>query len=90
MKESVNITFNDTKLPSIQIEDATEKLKFKNLSDLDSDNDDTQPEVGSNDNNDNNDDIHCDCGGNINDNRESTSTGEESLRQYDNNLGGDN
>ena len=31
VKESVNVTFDDTKLPSIQTEDASEKLKFNNL-----------------------------------------------------------
>ena len=50
VKESVNVTFDDTKLPSIQTEDATEKLKFNNLSDPDSDDDDTPPEIVVDDN----------------------------------------
>ena len=29
----MNVTFNDYKLPSIQIEDSTETLKFENMSD---------------------------------------------------------
>ena len=57
MKESVNVTFDDTKLPSIQTEDASEILKFNNLSDPDSD-DEIPPEVVANDNNVNNDDDH--------------------------------
>ena len=60
------------------------------MSDLDSDDVDTPPEVVTNDNNDNNDDDHGDGGGNINNNGESTTTGEESLRHVGNNLGGDN
>ena len=63
-KESVNITFDDTKLPSIQTEDASTKLKFNNLSDPDCD-DNMPTEVvanDNNDNNDNNDDDHGDVG----------------------------
>ena len=41
VKESVNVTFDDTKLPNIQTEDALEKLKFNNFSDPDSDDEDT-------------------------------------------------
>ena len=33
VKESVNVIFDDTKLPNIQTKDASEKLKFNNLSD---------------------------------------------------------
>ena len=70
VKESVNVTFDDTKLPNIQTRDATEKLKFNNLSDPDSDDDDTQPEiVVVFVNNVNNDDDHGDGGGNIDFNR---------------------
>ena len=76
VKESVNVTFDDTKLPSIQTKDVSEKSKFNNLSDPDSD-DETPPELIFNDNNDNNDDAHGDGGGNIDNNEESTSTGEE-------------
>ena len=45
VKKSVNFTFDDTKLPNIQKEDASKKLKFNNLSDPDSDDDNTQPEI---------------------------------------------
>ena len=89
VKESVNITFYDTKLPNIQTEDASEKLKFNNLSDPDSDDEDTQPEIVANDNNVNNDGDHGEGGGNIDLNGESTDTGEESSRNVGNNSGGD-
>ena len=89
VKESVNVTFDDTKLPNIQREDATEKLKFINLSDPDSD-DDTQPEIVADSNNVNNDDDHGDGGGNNDFNGESTNTGEESSRNVGDNSGGDN
>ena len=84
------LLFDDTKLPNIQTEDATEKLKFNNLSDPDSDDDDTQPEIVADVNNVNHDDDHGDGGGNIDFNGESTNTGEESLRNVGNNSGGDN
>ena len=67
-------------------EDATEKLKFNNLSDPDSDDDDTQPEIVADGNDVNNDGDH---GGNIDFNGESTNTGEESSRNVGNNSGGD-
>ena len=89
VKESVNVTFDDTKLPNIQTEDATEKLKFNNLSDPDSDDDDIKPEIVADDNNVNNDDVHGDGGRNIDFNGESTNTGEESSRNVGNNSGGD-
>ena len=91
VKESVNVTFDDTKLPNIQIEDASEKLKFNNLSDPDSDDDDdTQPEIVADDNNVNNDGDNGEGGGNIDLNGESTDTGEESSRNIVcNNSGGD-
>ena len=89
VKESVNITFDDTELPSIQTEDASETLKFNNLSDPDSD-DEIPSEVVANDNNDNNDDDQGNGGGNFDNNGESTSTGGESSRQLGNNSGGDN
>ena len=78
VKESVNVTFDDTKLPNIQTEDATEKLKFNNLSDPDSDDDATQLEVVADGNIENNDGDHGDGGGIIDFNGESTDTGEES------------
>ena len=39
VKESVNVTFDDTKLPSIQIEDPSELLMFDYYPDSDSDDD---------------------------------------------------
>ena len=50
VKESVNVTFDDTKLLSIQTEDAIEKLKFNNLSNPDSE-DDIPTEFVVNENN---------------------------------------
>ena len=44
VKKSVNVTFDDTKLPSIQIEDPPESLKFDNYPDSDSDDDDDDDE----------------------------------------------
>ena len=89
VKESVNVTFDDIRLPKIQTEDATEKLKF-NLSDLDSDDEDVQLEIIADGNNVNNDDDHGDGAGNIDFNGESTNTGEESSRNVGNDSGGDN
>ena len=88
VKESVNVTFDDTKLPNIQTEDASEKLKFNNLSYPDSDDEDTQPEIVA-ETNVNNDGDHGESGGNIDLNGESTNTGEESSRNVGNNSGGD-
>ena len=77
VKESVNVIFDDTKLPNIQTEDASEKLKFNNLSDPDSDDEnDTQHEIVADGNNVNNDGDHGEGGGNIDLNGESTNTGE--------------
>ena len=76
VKESVSVTFDDTKFPNIQTEDASEKLKFNNLSDPDSDVEDTQPEIVA-DTNDNDD---GESGGNIDHKGESTDTGLESSR----------
>ena len=89
VKESVNVTFDDTKLPNIQIEDASEKLKFNNLSDPDSDDEYNQPEIVADVNNVNNDGDNGEGGGNIDLNGESTDTGEESSRNVGNNSGGD-
>ena len=88
VKESVNVTFDNTKFPNIQIEDASEKLKFNNLSDPDSDDEDTQPEIVA-DTNDNNDGDHGKNGGNIDLNGESTNTGIESSRNIGNISKGD-
>ena len=88
VKESVNITFDDTKFPNIQTEDALEKLKFTNLLDPNSDNEDTQPEIVA-ETNINNDGDHGESGGNIDLNGESTDTAEESSRNVGNNSGGD-
>ena len=85
VKESVNVTFDDTKLPNIQTEDASEKLKFNNLSDPDSDGEDTQPEIVA-ETNVNNDGDH---GENIDLNGESTDTVAELSRNVGNNSGGD-
>ena len=79
-KKSFNVTFDDTKLPSIQTENASEKLKFNNLLDPDSNDDNTQPEIVADVNNVNNNDDHGygdgdgGGGGNIDNNGESTST----------------
>ena len=89
VKESFNVTFDDTKLPDIQTEDATEKLKFNNLFDPDSNDDDTQPEIVADGNNVNNDDDHGDGGRNIDFNGESTEIGEKSSKNVGNNTGGD-
>ena len=86
-KESVNVTFDDTKLPNIQTEDASEKLKFNNLSDPNFDDEDTQHEIVAETNV--NDDNHGESGGNIDLNGESTDTGEKSSRNIGNNSGGD-
>ena len=87
VKESVNVIFDNTKLPNIQTEDAFEKLKFNNLSDPDSDDDDTQPEIVA-EINVNNDGDHTESGGNIDLNGESTDTGVELSRNVGNNSGG--
>ena len=79
------VTFDDTKLPNIQTEDVLEKLKFNNLSDSDSDGEDTQPEIVA-ETNVNND---GESGGNIDLNGESTNTSVESSRNVGNISGGD-
>ena len=43
--ESLNVTFDDYKLPSIQIEDSTETLKFENMPDSEPDSDSDEPVV---------------------------------------------
>ena len=83
VKESVNVTFDDTILPNIQTEDALEKLKFNNLSDPDSDDEDTQPKIVVETNV--NDCNHGESGGNIDLNGESTDSCEESSRNVGNN-----
>ena len=85
VKESVNVTLDDTKFPSIQKVDASEKLKFKDLSDPDSDGEDNQPEIVA----DTNDIDDGESGGNIDHNGESTDTGLGSSRNVGNILGGD-
>ena len=85
VKESVNVIFDDTKFPNIQTGDASEKLKFNNLSDPVSDDEDTQPEIVA-DTNDNDD---GESGGNIDHNGESTNTGLESSRNVGNISRGD-
>ena len=88
VKESFNVTFVDSKPPNIQTEDASEKLKFNNLSDPDFDDEDTQPEIVA-ETNVNNDGDHGESGGTIYLNGESTDTGEESSRNVGNNSRGD-
>ena len=88
VKESVNVTFDDTKLPNIQTEDASEKLKFNNLSDPDSDDEDTPPVVVA-ETNVNNDGDHGESGGNIDLNGESIDTVDVSSKNVGNNSGGD-
>ena len=43
--ESLNVTFDDTKLPSIQIEDPTKTLMFETMPDSDPDSDSYEPVV---------------------------------------------
>ena len=74
---------------NIQTEDASEKLKFNNLSNPDSDDEDTQPEIVTDDNNVNHDGDHGEGGGNIDFNGESTNTSKELSRNVGNNSGGD-
>ena len=85
VKESVNVTFDDTKFPNIQTVGASEKLKFNNLSDPDSDDEENQPEIVA-DTNENDDGESC---GNIDHNGESTDTVLESSRNVGNISGGD-
>ena len=85
VKESVNVTFDDTKLPSIQKEDPSESLKFDNLSDDPPSDGEDEPEVVTGDNN-----ANGDAGGNIDNDGDTTITGEESPSQSDNNSGGGN
>ena len=89
VKKSVNVIFDGTILPNIQTEDASEKLKFNNLPNPDSDDDDTQPEIVADVNNVNNDGDHGEGGINIDLNGESTDTGEKSSRNVGNNSRGD-
>ena len=85
VKESVNVTFDDTKLPSIQKEDPSESLKFDNLSDDPPSDGEDEPEIVTGDNN-----ANGDGGGNIDNNGDTTTTGEESPSQSGNNSGGGN
>ena len=86
--ESVNITFDDTKLPSIQTEDPSEKLKFDDMSDSESEHD-QEPEVVAGEEPVNHDDTQGNGDGNIGNNGDTTVTDEESSSQPDNNSGGD-
>ncbi|KAK1379914.1 hypothetical protein POM88_026658 [Heracleum sosnowskyi] len=89
VKESVNVTFDDTKFPNIQKEDSSEKLKFDNLPDSESDDVATPEVIAGNDNN-NDDNDPGGGGGNTGNNGDTTNTGEESSRQSSNNSGGEN
>ena len=75
--ESVNVTFDDTKLPSIQTEDPAEKLKFDDMSDSESD-DDQAPEVAAGEEHINNDDNQSNGDENIGNNGDTTATEGES------------
>ena len=86
--ESVNVTFDDTKLPSIQTGDPSEKLKFDDMSDSESA-DDQEPEVAVGEEPVNNDDNQGNGDGNIGDNGDTTATDGESSSQPSNNSGGD-
>ena len=87
--ESLNVTFDDTKLPSLQTEEDFESLKFEDLSEDLSDNEEV-PEVVPGDNNDNNDSGPSGDSGGSSDqtNTESTSQGPESSPQPSINSGG--
>ena len=76
LKESVNVTFDDTKLPKIQTEDPSESLKFNDLSDSDSE-DENQPEVSPEERNEIADNLGGD-GGNIDNGDTTTTQGESS------------
>ena len=89
VKESVNVTFDDTKLPSIQNEDPSEKLVFDDMSDPDADEDGNEPEVAPGDNNVNDDDNPGDSDGNSGSTGETPVTGEESSSHPGNSSGGD-
>ena len=89
VKESVNVTFDDTKLPSIQLKDPSKRLVFNNLSDSDADDNNDEPEVATGDNNDNDDNDPGANGGNSNNTGDTQDTGEESSSHPDNNSGGE-
>ena len=88
VKVSVNVTFDDTKLPSIQTEESSERLKFDDLTDSESDGKD-QPEVVADDNNNDNDDDDRGEGGGNNDNiGDTTDTQDDPSTPPCNNSGG--
>ncbi|XP_063946117.1 uncharacterized protein LOC135151534 [Daucus carota subsp. sativus] len=87
--ESVNVTFDDTKLPNIQIEDPSESLKFDNYLDSNSDDDDEAPDAATGNDN-NNVDIDPGIGGENNGNTvDSTNASGGSSSQPGSNSGGD-
>ena len=49
--ESLNVTFDDNKLPSIQIEDPTETLEFENMSNSEPDSNFDEPVAADGNNN---------------------------------------
>jgi hypothetical protein len=89
IKESVNVTFDDTKLPSIQTDDPSERLIFDDMpdseSDSDSDNDDPPENVVPTVNVDDN---HGDGGGNNDSIGDTTNTLDELSTPIRNNSGG--
>ena len=86
--ESVNVTFDDTKLPSIQTEDPSEKLKFDDMSDSESEHG-QEPEVVAGEEPVNPDDTQGNSDGNFGNNGDTTATDGESSSQHGNNSGGD-
>ena len=60
--ESMNVTFDDNKLPSIQVKDTTETLKFDNLILEDSDNEEPEATEDGQENDANNDDTELTSG----------------------------
>ncbi|XP_074323587.1 uncharacterized protein LOC141660500 [Apium graveolens] len=89
VKESVNVTFDDTKLPSIQTEDPSESLKFDNYSDSHS-NDEGEPYAVTGHNDDNNDDNDPgNSGGNNGNTGDTTNASGGSTNDPDSNSGGD-
>ena len=83
MKVSVNVTFDDTKLLSLQSANRSESLKFDNYLDSDSDDDGPLEAATGDDNNDDNDPGNG--GGNGNNAEDSTDASGGSSSQPGNN-----
>ena len=89
--ESLNVTFDETKLPSLQRDKDSESLEFEDLSEDLTDNDEVPEVVPGNPNDDDNNDSSPsgDSGGNVNQTTTgSTSHNPESSPQTSNNSGG--